>query len=104
MSRRLLRIGVVGAVVTAVCCFTPVLVVLLSALGLSALTGYLDAVLLPALAIFLGLTGYALWKRNRTGQSSNRQSLARNADMSRPRPCRPMPASGSMTARGAGRC
>lgn len=67
MSCRLLRIGVVGAAVTAVCCFTPVLVVLLGAVGLSALTGYLDAVLLPALAIFLGLTGYALWSRNRTG-------------------------------------
>ena len=67
MSRRLLRVGVAGAVVTVVCCLTPVLVVLLSALGLSALTGYLDAVLMPALAIFLRLMGYALWKRNRTG-------------------------------------
>jgi mercuric ion transport protein len=67
MSHRLLRIGVVGTVVAAVCCFTPVLVVLMSAVGLSALTSCLDVVLLPALAIFLGLTGYALWTRNRTG-------------------------------------
>ena len=65
MSRRLLRIGVMGTVVAAICCFTPVLVVLLGAVGLSALTGYIDVVLLPALAVFLALTGYAIWLRNR---------------------------------------
>lgn len=59
----LLRTGVVGTVVAALCCFTPVLVVLLGAVGLSALTGYLDYVLLPALAAFAGLTAYALWRR-----------------------------------------
>ena len=59
----LLKAGIVGTVITALCCFTPVLVVLLGALGLSALVGWLDIVLLPALAIFLALTGYALWKR-----------------------------------------
>jgi len=35
----LVRTGIIGAVVAALCCFTPVLVVLLGALGLSALTG-----------------------------------------------------------------
>ena len=39
------------------------LVILLAATGLAAITGWLDYVLLPALAFFLGLTGYALWKR-----------------------------------------
>jgi Membrane transport protein MerF len=47
---RLLRVGIVGAAITALCCFTPVLVVLLGALGLATLTGYLDYVLFPALA------------------------------------------------------
>jgi mercuric ion transport protein len=56
-----------GTVVAAICCFTPVLVVLLGAVGLSALTGYIDVVLLPALAVFLALTGYAIWLRNRVG-------------------------------------
>ena len=64
---RLLQIGIVGSIVAALCCFTPVLVLLLGAIGLSSLTGYLDIVLLPALAIFLVITGYALWKRSRTG-------------------------------------
>ena len=59
----LLRVGIIGTVVTALCCFTPVLVVLLGALGLSAAIGWLDYVLLPALVLFLGLTAFALWKR-----------------------------------------
>lgn len=66
MKDRLLQIGIVGTVIAALCCFTPVLVILLGAVGLSALTGYLDMVLLPALAIFLIILGYAIWKRFRT--------------------------------------
>ena len=63
-ENRLLKIGIIGSAVTALCCFTPILVIFLSALGLSALTGYLDIVLLPSLVIFIAITGYALWKRN----------------------------------------
>ncbi len=58
-SNKLFGAGIIGAVVAALCCFTPVLVLLLSAVGLGALTGYLDYVLLPALAFFVGLTIYA---------------------------------------------
>lgn len=54
----------VGAIIAALCCFTPVLVVLAGVIGLSAIVGYLDYVLLPALAFFIGLTLYALWRRN----------------------------------------
>lgn len=60
----LLKVGITGTVIAAICCFTPALVVLLGAIGLSSLTGSLDIVLLPALAIFLVMTGYALWKRS----------------------------------------
>lgn len=59
----LLRVSVIGTVIVALCCFTPILVILLGLVGLSAMTGYLDVVLLPALAIFLGLTVYALWRK-----------------------------------------
>jgi len=62
-DKKLLKYGVVGTIVAALCCFTPVLVVLLGVVGLSALVGYLDIVLFPALAIFAGLTLYALWRR-----------------------------------------
>ena len=62
-GRGLLRIGIIGTVLAALCCFTPILVVLLGAVGLAALTGYLDYVLLPALALFIGLTIFALYKK-----------------------------------------
>lgn len=62
----LLRLGIVGTLITALCCFTPILVIVLGALGLSAVTGYLDFVLLPALGAFVLLTVYALWKRQTT--------------------------------------
>jgi len=58
----LLKTGIVGTIVAAICCFTPFLVLLLGAIGLSFLTGYLDFILLPALGFFIALTGYALWK------------------------------------------
>jgi mercuric ion transport protein len=62
----LLRTGIIGSVIAALCCFTPVLVILLGAVGLSALVGWLDYVLLPAFAVFLGITVYALWRRRHT--------------------------------------
>ncbi len=64
-NNRLLATGVTGTVVAALCCFTPVLVLLFGAVGLSAYIGALDYVLLPALLIFLTITGYALWKRQK---------------------------------------
>ncbi len=62
---KLLKVGIVGSVVAAVCCFTPLLVILLGVFGVSAVVGYLDYVLLPSLVFFLGLTGYALWRRQK---------------------------------------
>jgi mercuric ion transport protein len=64
-TRSLLGVGLIGTIVAALCCFTPVLVVLFGIVGLSALTGYIDYVLLPALAIFVFLTIYALWRRQK---------------------------------------
>jgi len=62
-DKLLLRFGIVGTIIVALCCFTPVLVILLATVGLASLTGYLDIVLLPALAIFVGLTVYALYRK-----------------------------------------
>jgi len=59
-DRGLLRVGIAGTAIAALCCFTPVLAVLLGAVGLSAAVGWLDTVLLPALAVFAGITLYAL--------------------------------------------
>ena len=63
MSKKLLAFGICGTALTALCCFSPVLPIVLTALGLTGLLGilYNDAVLLPLLAGFLILTGYAVW-------------------------------------------
>jgi len=60
---RMLAVGIIGALAAAVCCFTPILVALLGAVGMSAATGYLDYVLLPAIAIFLAISVYAYRRR-----------------------------------------
>lgn len=59
----ILKTGVIGSAIAAVCCFTPVLVIGLGAIGLSAWLGWLDYVLLPTLALFLGITAFGLWRR-----------------------------------------
>lgn len=68
---KLLIVGVTGSVIAALCCFTPILVILLGTIGLASLVGYLDYVLFPALAFFLALTIYALWRRQPTDDSNN---------------------------------
>ena len=65
-DHRLLGIGLGGSALAAVCCFTPVLALLLAAGGLSAWLAWLDYVLLPALVLFLGITAYALLRRRTT--------------------------------------
>ena len=67
----LIRTGIIGTVIAALCCFTPVLVILLGAVGLSALAGYLDLVLIPAMVFFIGLTAYALYRRSRRQSSTS---------------------------------
>jgi mercuric ion transport protein len=65
-QNKMLKAGVIGTVVAALCCFTPVLVIIFGAVGLAALVGYLDYVLFPALAFFVALTLYAFWRRQQT--------------------------------------
>lgn len=64
------RNGLIGAGFAAVCCFTPLPVVVLAGLGLSAWVGGLDYVLFPLLFGFTGLVAHALWlERGRPGRS-----------------------------------
>ena len=65
----LLEVGIVGTIVAALCCFTPVLAVLLGAVGLAAAIGWLDLLLLPALVVFLVITGYAVCKHQKARSS-----------------------------------
>ncbi|HKX08387.1 MAG TPA: mercury resistance system transport protein MerF [Stellaceae bacterium] len=64
---KLLYVGIGGSILAALCCFAPVLVPLLAAVGLSAWIGWLDYVLFPALVIFLGVTAWAVWRRRHAG-------------------------------------
>jgi mercuric ion transport protein len=54
-----------GTVIIALCCFTPILVIGLGLIGLSAWIGYLDSVLLPALGVMIGLTIVSYWRYRR---------------------------------------
>ncbi len=62
-DEKLLKVGIIGAIVAALCCVTPILVILVTTIGLSAIIGWLDYVLFPALAVFIAITVYALWKK-----------------------------------------
>jgi len=68
-DRTLLRTGIAGTVITAVCCVTPVLVVALGALGLSAWLGWLDLVLFPLLAVFVGLAALGVYRLRRADRT-----------------------------------
>ncbi len=77
---KLLGTGITGSVIAAICCFTPALVVLVTAVGLSAIVGYHDYVLFPALAFFLGLTGYALYRRSKRAPVAQRVAAEANQE------------------------
>mgnify|MGYP001393645600 FL=1 len=55
----LLKTGMIGMLISALCCFTPVLVLIFGAVGLAAWVGYLDYVLMAALLFFVGVIIYA---------------------------------------------
>jgi mercuric ion transport protein len=62
-TKSLLWTGIIGAALAILCCATPALALLLGAVWLSALIGYLDYVLLPTSVVFVGIVIYALWRR-----------------------------------------
>jgi mercuric ion transport protein len=74
LKDKLLATGIGGAVVAALCCFTPLLVVVFGALGVSAWLGWIDFVLFPALGFFVLLTLYALNRRRAVSQASGPES------------------------------
>ncbi len=69
-NNNLLRNGIVGSVIAALCCFTPALVIILGFVGLSAIIGGLDYILFPMLFASLGMISYALYLRSGNRGSS----------------------------------
>jgi len=64
-AKKMMYVGIAGSILAALCCFTPVLVLLLSTVGLSAWLASLDYVLLPALVLFLGVAVWGVWRWRR---------------------------------------
>jgi len=62
-SKKQMRTGIIGSVGAAICCFTPLLVVLLGAVGLSAWLGWIDYVLFPLMFASMGIVAHALYLR-----------------------------------------
>ena len=69
---KLFKTGLWGTIVTAVCCFTPVLLWVFGLIGLAILTPYLDYVLFPLLFLFLALTFWGWRRARRTGKKGAR--------------------------------
>jgi mercuric ion transport protein len=63
-DRTLITTGAVGAVLAAICCATPLLAVVLGAVGLAGWLAKADYVVIPALILCLGLLGFGLYRRS----------------------------------------
>ncbi len=61
----ILKTGIGGFVVSALCCFTPILVIILGGIGLTAWVAWVDFVLFPVMALSMGLIAYGLYARRR---------------------------------------
>ncbi|MAG98585.1 MAG: hypothetical protein CMM08_18090 [Rhodospirillaceae bacterium] len=69
-KNRLFLTGIVGTISAALCCFTPLLVMLFAAVGVSAWLAWIDFVLWPALFLFLALGAYGLARGARGSDAS----------------------------------
>jgi mercuric ion transport protein len=58
-NKSLFRIGIIGTALAALCCFTPVLVVVLTTLGMASLIPRLDPILIPVMVSFAAFTFWA---------------------------------------------
>ena len=65
-NTKLIGTGVAGALLSMLCCFTPALVIMLSALGLTAFVAKLDYVLVPVFMTSIALVIFALVRRRRS--------------------------------------
>ncbi len=68
-DRTLMRTGAVVAIVAAICCATPLLVLLLGTAGLAAWAAKADYVLLPVLVLSVALVSIAVFRRRSRKES-----------------------------------
>ena len=63
-DRSLITTGAIGAVLAAICCATPLLAVILGAIGLTAWLARADYVVMPVLFLRVVLVGFGLYRRH----------------------------------------
>jgi len=61
-DKKVLQYGVIGTIIAALCCFTPVLAVLLPVLGLGAWLATADSIVVTLLVASLGLVAVGLYR------------------------------------------
>jgi mercuric ion transport protein len=71
-NTKLMWAGAAGAALSMLCCVTPVLAVLLGALGLTAFVAKLDYVLMPVFIASIALVIFALVRRRRSCATKTR--------------------------------
>src|SRR5262245_38919195 len=62
-DRTLITTGAIGAVLAAICCMTPLLVIVFGAIGLTAWLAKADYLLIPTLILCLTLVAFGLYRR-----------------------------------------
>jgi len=62
-DRSLIATGVIGTVLAAICCATPILAVVLGGIGLTAWLAKADYIVIPVLILGLALVGLGLYRR-----------------------------------------
>ena len=75
-DRKLFGLGAAGTVIAAVCCFTPILVIVFAAVGLSAWLAWIDFVLWPLLAVSLVVAAYSGFRLLRNSSDMARDPSA----------------------------
>ena len=62
-NQTLINTGVAGAAIAAICCVTPILIIVLATIGLSTLATKADYILIPVLVGSLLLLAVGLYRR-----------------------------------------
>lgn len=76
-DKRFRTIGGIVSAVIALCCFTPILVIGVTAIGLAGIVGWLDYVLFPLLFLCLGVVIYSFTpKKNAHSNTANHTNLS----------------------------
>jgi len=70
-GRSLIATGGVAAVLAAICCATPILAIVLGAIGLTAWIAKVDYVVMPVLLVGLAFVGVGLYRSNAAATCAN---------------------------------